>query len=265
MRFLPAFALLIASPAMAQPEPTMPEPPPIPPPVQGAGRGPMRFMLQRTLDTPVTLDLTVTETVARPPDSLRLSAGVVTLAASASEALAANAARMNAVIAALKAAGIAGRDVQTSGLGLSPQYRYQQGQAPQVTGYQARNRVTLTSRNLADAGRLVDALVKAGANEVQGPDFRLADQAAALDAARAAAVKRGQARAALYAAAAGLTVKRLVSLSETGTAAPEPVVPMVRSMAMAETAPTPVEPGEISLSVNLSMQFELAPPAGGAK
>lgn len=205
------------------------------------------------------LTLIVSADVTRPPDTVRLAAGVVTSGASAAEALAANAARMNQVLAAVKAAGVADSDVQTSGLNVSPQYRYVANQPPQLTGYQVRNQVSLTSRKLADAGRLVDALVKAGANEVQGPEFRLSAAEAALDKARRAAIAKGRARAALYAEAAGLRLRRITSISEA-VEGPEPVVRPMMRMAAAEAAPpTPMQPGELTLSVQVTMGFELEP------
>ncbi|WP_235927777.1 SIMPL domain-containing protein, partial [Sandarakinorhabdus rubra] len=168
---------------------------------------------------PILLSLSADAEVRQAPDTIRFNAGVVTDAPTAAAAVAANAARMAAVVAALKSAGVAAADIQTSSLSIAPQYRYEQGQAPAVTGYQARNSVTVKSSKLADAGKIVDAIVKAGANEVNGPMFSLADPEAALNAARTAAVAKARARAAVYAAAAGLTVKRIVSLSEAGAPA----------------------------------------------
>lgn len=250
MRAIPVLALLLATPALAQPAP---QAPPLPPP----GDGPMRFMLHRAPAPPTMLTVSASAEVARAPDTLRLTAGVVTTAATAAEAMAANAARMNAVLAALKAAGIAEKDVQTTGLGVSPQYRYVPDQPPQLTGYQARNAVSIRTQRLGEAGRLVDAAVKAGANEVQGPDFTLANPDAALDEARAAAVARARARAELYARAAGLKVKRIASIAEGGAEAPGPVArPMLR-MAAADAAPTPVQPGELALQAQVTISFEL--------
>jgi hypothetical protein len=208
---------------------------------------------------PGQLVLVVDANVTRPPDLMRLSAGVVTTAASAVEALAANAARMTAVIAAVKAAGIADRDVQTSGLNVSAQYRYVAEQAPQLTGYQARNMVTVTSRTLADAGRMVDAVVKAGANDVQGPEFLLSAPDAALDEARTAAVARGRARAALYARAAGRSLGRIISISEVAGEAPQPERKMLRMDLREAAADSPILAGELQLSVQLTMLFELEP------
>ena len=242
-RLSPIFALLLAIPAAAQDHVGVPAAPPM--------KG------ERLLAAPATLTLTASADAARAPDQLRLTAGVISNAATAAEAMAANSARMNAVLAALKAAGVAQKDVQTTGLSLNPQYRYQPEQQPILTGYQARNAISIRTARLADAGKLVDAAIKAGANEVQGPEFGLINPDAALDAARTAAVASGRARAELYAAAAGLKIKRITSISE-GSAGPDPGPrPMMRTMAEAEASAPPVQPGEIALSVQVTMSFEL--------
>lgn len=206
--------------------------------------------------TTTLLSLTATAEVARAPDQLRMTAGVLTTAATAADAMAANSAQMNAVLAALKTAGVAGRDVQTTGLSLNAQYRYVPEQPPILTGYQARNSISLRTTRLADAGKLIDAAIKAGANEVQGPEFTLANPDAALDEARAAAVAKGRARAELYARAAGLKVKRIASISEGGAMADPGPRPLLRS-AMAESAAPPVQPGELALQAQVTMSFEL--------
>lgn len=220
--------------------------------------GPRRVMIQRMMTSPTTLSLMAEAEVNEAPDTLRLSAGVVTDAVTAEAAMAANAARMTAVIGALKAAGAQPADIQTSNLSLSPQYRYAQGQSPQLTGYQARNSVSVRTKKLGDAGRLIDALVKAGANDVNGPAFSVADPEAALNRARAAAVARARARADVYAAATGLAVKRIISISEPGSEPPTPVLrPMMARMAADAAEATPVEPGELTLAVRVNVTFEL--------
>jgi uncharacterized protein len=223
------------------------------------GEGPMRIMMQRTGNLPTMLTLTAGAEVARAPDQVRLTAGVLTSGASAAEAMAANSVRMTAVLAALKAAGVADRDVQTTGLSLNPQYRYQPEQPPTLTGYQARNSISLRTAKLGDAGKLVDAAIKAGANEVQGPAFTLSNPDAALDEARTAAVAKARARAELYARAAGLKVKRIASISEGGVAADPGPRPMLRAE-MADAAPAPpMQPGELALRAEVTVSFELEP------
>ena len=102
-----------------------------------------------------------------------------------------------------------------------------------------------------------DALVKQGANQITGPTFSIDTPDAAMDAARTDAVKHAQARADLYAAATGLKVRRIVSISESGEMAPPPR-PMMR-MAMVAAAPesTPVATGENTIGVDLNVVYEL--------
>lgn len=205
---------------------------------------------------PTTLTVTTEGHVERAPDVADLSGGVVTTAPSAAAALAANATRMIAVVAAVRRAGIADRDIQTSGLSLQPQYRYTNGESPVLTGYQVSNTVALKVRALPDAGRLVDALVAAGANQINGPTFRVDAADAALDAARTAAVATARARAELYARAAGMHVARIRSISESGGEAPAPR-PMMLAMRAKSADATPIAPGEVSLGVNVTIVFEL--------
>ena len=115
----------------------------------------------------------------------------------------------------------------------------------------------IRSRDIKNFGTVLDALVAAGANQVSGPSFQLADASAANDEARVSAVKAGRARADLYARAAGLRVVRIVSISESGSYAPPQ--PMYARAMKAESDATPISAGEIEAAVTVTMQFELAP------
>lgn len=212
----------------------------------------------QTAPVPTTLSISADSKVERAPDVADMSAGVVTQAKTAAEAMRGNAEQMTAVIAALKRAGVADRDVQSSSLSLQPQYRYQDGQAPVLTGYQASNQVSVRVRKLADMGRVIDTLVAAGANQVNGPNFRVDKPDAALDEARAAAVAKARARAELYAKAAGMHVARILSIAETGGGEPpiHPVPMYARAMSKV-AADTPVAPGEVELNAGVNVVFEL--------
>lgn len=203
----------------------------------------------------------------RKPDLALFNAGVATSGKTAAEALSANSAAMNRVIAALRRAGIAERDIQTSNLSLNPVYAdmsRQPGdpleqQVPRIIGYQASNTVNVKQRDLAGFGKVIDTLVGSGANQVNGPSFQMNDPEAALDEARTDAMKRARARAQLYASAAGLKVVRVLSINENGGySPPQPVMYRV-AMADAATAPTPVAAGEVSLNANVTVTYELAP------
>ncbi|HKR89014.1 MAG TPA: SIMPL domain-containing protein [Phenylobacterium sp.] len=193
------------------------------------------------------------------PDIATISLGVMTEARTAQAAMQANAARMGEVLAALKRGGIAAKDIQTSQLSIEPQYAYEQNQPPRLTGYRASNQVTVTVRDLTRLGTAVDATVSAGANQVGGISFGLADPTAAENAARELAVKALTAKADLYARATGHRVLRLVSLSEGAAFTPPQPVPMV-AMASArfKEADTQVSPGEIKVRVDVSGVYELA-------
>lgn len=208
--------------------------------------------------SPTLLTMNSEGRTTRVPDIAEISGGVVTTATTAAAAMAENADRMTAVVAAVRRAGIAERDIQTSSLNLQAQYRYENNQPPVLTGYQATNTVNLRIRKIADAGVLLDTLVKAGANQLNGPDFRIEDSDAALDEARRAAVQTAKARAELYAKATGLNVRRIVKITEGGSADPGPRPMMARMVMDSGTAAAPpVAPGEVALSINLTTVFEL--------
>ena len=205
------------------------------------------------------LDINATGEVTRVPDVAIISAGVVSRSATASAALQDTANRMTRVIAALKRASVEDRDIQTSTVSLNPEYRYPQDQAPQLVGYSASNTVTIRFRDIRNSGKILDALVSQGANQINGPSLVVDKPEAALDEARAKAVAVGRARADLYARSLGMRVVRVVSINESGGyyAPPPPAPPMVAMMARGERDSTPVQAGEQKLQVNLAMIFEL--------
>jgi hypothetical protein len=228
------------------------------------------------------LSLTAEGQSRRTPDLAIFSAGVVTQASTAAQAMADNSRRMDATIAALRRAGIAERDIQTSAISLQPRYTNPEleaqlraratrepyippaePQTPRIIGYEARNNVQVRVRRLGEMGRIIDTLISAGANEVNGPSFTLDEPRAALDEARTAAIATARERAELYARAAGMRVVRIVSITEGGGYYPvqEAIVVTGSSrgmMAPPPPPPTPVAPGELSLGINVSVQFELA-------
>jgi uncharacterized protein YggE len=202
------------------------------------------------------LDISATGEVSRVPDVAIISAGVVTKAATATAAIQDNANRMERIRAALKRAGIADRDIQTSSINLNPDYRYAEGKAPVLTGYQASNTLSIRFRDIRNSGEILDALVAEGANQINGPTLTIDKPEAALDEARAKALTVGRARAELYARSLGMRVVRLVSVSESGGYSAPPPMPYARA-AMAGDASTKIDPGEQQLQVTLAMSFEL--------
>jgi uncharacterized protein len=203
------------------------------------------------------LDISATGEVTRVPDIAIISAGVVSRSATATGALQDAANRMQRVLAALKRAGVEDRDLQTSNISLNPEYRYVENQPPQLTGYTASNQLTIRFRDIRKSGKILDALVGQGANQINGPSLTIDKPEAALDEARARAIAAGRARAELYARSLGMRIVRVVSVSESGGYAAPPPMPMYARAEIAQAADTKVVPGEQKLQVTLAMTFEL--------
>ena len=204
------------------------------------------------------LDLNAVGEVSRVPDVAIISTGVTTRAATASGAIQQAATRMARVRAALKAAGIDDRDIQTSNLNLNPDYRYDNNQPPKLTGYTASNQLTVRFRDIANSGKIIDALVSEGANQINGPTLTIDKPEAALDEARARAVVAGRTRADLYARSLGMRVVRLVAVSESASSYPvrPPMAVMMEARGQV-AADSKIDPGEQKLQVNLAMTYEL--------
>jgi uncharacterized protein YggE len=205
-----------------------------------------------------TLDVSASGEVKAAPDQAIVTLGVTTSAPNAARALSLNAQKMTAVIAAVKSAGIADKDIQTSNLNLSPQYAYDQGQPPRLTGYEASNQVTVVQRDLTRLGALADAVTAAGATNINGINFSLSHPVEAENAARDAAVKALQDKAKVLADASGYRIIRLVSLREGSVQSVTPRPMVMGGFAAKAAAPTPVETGELSVHIDVSGEFELA-------
>lgn len=203
------------------------------------------------------LDVNVTGSAVRVPDIAIISAGVETRSTTAQGAIAANRKQMQSVVQALKKAGVADRDIRTSTISLHADYEYAERQSPRLTGYRASNMVTIRFRDIATSGAILDALVAAGANQINGPNLDIDDREAALDEARLDALKQGRERARLYAQALGLSNVSLVMVSEGG-GSNVPPMPMMRAESMdAGGPPTQILPGEQDITFNLQMSFDL--------
>ena len=223
--------------------------------IPGAGHAQGATIVQTLPGT--RLDVSAIGEATRVPDLAIISAGVQTLQPTATAAIEENAVRMERVRAALKRAGIVDRDIQTASISLNPEYRYVENQSPVLTGYRASNNVSVKFRDLKRSGAILDALVREGANQLNGPSLTIDRPEEAYDEARIKAIAAGQRRAELYAKALGKRVIRLLSVSESGSMAPSPM-----PMAYARDAAMAVSKSEISagtqdLQVTVSMSFEL--------
>lgn len=204
------------------------------------------------------VELSVTETVKARPDLANVSAGVTSQAPTAVAAMQKTATAMEAVVQRIRSLGIAGDDIQTTGIDLSPQYDYNQAQQRQVfRGYQASNRVSVILRKVPDTGRVLDALVAAGATDISGPSFSIADDTAPRAQARKAALGKAKSQAEDYAKWAGYSGVRLLQISELVN--PGRPMPMLeaRQMAAIDVKATPVEPGLVGTSVTVNVTYEL--------
>ena len=206
------------------------------------------------------LDVVATGEVQRVPDVAIISAGVMNRATTANQAISDNARSMQRIVAALKRAGVAERDIQTSSLNLNPDYRHVENQAPVLTGYTVNNQVSVKFRDIKESGRILDALVAQGANSINGPTLTIDKPDAALDEARRDAITKARARADLYARAIGKRVGRILSISEGGGgySPPMPYMRMRGESAMAVSADqVSIAPGEQTLTATVSVSFEL--------
>ena len=203
------------------------------------------------------LEVSATGDATRVPDLAIISAGVVTRQTTATAAIQENATRMERVLSALKRAGIAERDIQTSSINLNPEYRYQDNRAPELVGYSASNQVSIRFHDIRNTGKILDALVAEGANQINGPTLTIDKPEAALDEARLKALANGRARADVYARALGRRVARIVSISESGGSYPVPPPMPMMMEARNQAADSKILPGEQKLQVTLSIVFDL--------
>lgn len=204
---------------------------------------------------PRTLTMTGQGEVRAAPDSVTLSAGVTVQGLTAAAALSANTARMQGVFAALKKLGVADKDMQTSNFSVSPLMSDGNNQPPRVTGYQISNQVRLRLDEVGKLGAALDALVTAGANQMNGVEFSIKDPAPLLTEARGDAVADARAKAETYAKAAGVSLGPILSISENDNSGPRPVyaaMPMVRA-----AKAVPVAAGEESVNAQVSIVWEI--------
>jgi len=200
-----------------------------------------------------TVIATGTGIVEVAPDLASLSIGVTTQGDTAASSLAANTVAMEALMARLAASGIDARDMQTSNLYLSPNWTGYDTAAPFISGYVASNSLTVQVRDLDTLGAVLDAAVADGANTLNGLTFGLADTGPVLDEARKAAVADARASAELLATAAGMKLGRIVLISET-----EGDRVAYDGYLADASAPVPVSGGQLGLSANVTVQYEIS-------
>jgi uncharacterized protein YggE len=204
---------------------------------------------------PPTISVTGEATISVAPDLAQVDGGVTSEAKTAREASEANNKAMTAVMAALKSAGIAAADIQTSRLSLQPQNAPPRpGARAPIVGYQASNRVTVRIRDVTKVANTIDTLVTAGANDIGGIIFMVSKQSQLLDEARGKAIDDARRKADVYAKATNVRLGAPVSITEEGSGGP---VPMMRAQYKADAVGAPVSPGEETLRISVQVSYEL--------
>lgn len=229
-----SFALAVASPAAAAV-------------VQVQSNGPV-------------VEITATETVQSEPDQATVIAGVTTRDPTATAAMRRNATQMDAVIGRLRALGIPREDIQTSGVSLNAAFNYDNRNVPpQFAGYDVTNQVSVTLNKLDRIGATLDALVAAGANNINGPMFRREDDKPQRSAARKAAFAAAETQAREYARLAGFSGIRLLGVDEILQQGGPINFGEARAITVTSASAnvTPIEPGRVGSSVQLTAKYEL--------
>lgn len=211
---------------------------------QGASKGPTKVM--------VTGDAIV----QAQPDTAILTVSVVTQARRALDAQQENANKSDAVVRALKSAAGTGAEVKTSGYSLQPQRVYKEGQPPTITGYEARNSVTVTLADLTKVGAVIDATAQAGANDLSGISFTLRKDRPARDQALADATREAVSKAQVIAQALGGRVVRIAEVQEEGVQRPVPTYE-ARLQTMKSSADTPIEVGTLEITSRVQLVAEI--------
>ena len=196
-------------------------------------------------------------TILAVPDQATIQIGVRTEAKTSEKALEENNDKMAALQASLRRARIASKDIQTRDFSIWPQYRESSSRTTRITGYEVSNTLVITVRNIENLGKILDAAVKAGGNQVHGIEFGFSDPSALLDEAREEAMKDAKRKATQLAKLADVKLGTVVTISESGSA-PTPVF-RAAADTFAEAASVPIETGESSVSLSVQVTYELVP------
>lgn len=199
--------------------------------------------------------------VQAKPDTARVNVGVVTEAPTAAEAVQSNSRAMEQLLKTLREQGIEEKHIRTVGFTVSPKYQYRRGEGgtPEIIGYTVTNQVQVTVRDLPSLGEVLDKVVRAGANQINGIGLTVHDPEKLLDDARRKAVDDARRKAELYARAAGVELGRPILIQEATPGIPEPVFVQrgVQGMSAEAARPVPIATGEQTLSANVTVTYAL--------
>lgn len=216
---------------------------------------------QETPPTP-TITLQGVGEVTAAPDMATLTTGVVTQGDTARAALDQNNVAAADLMQTLRDNGVADRDLQTSNFSIRPLYEQQPSESsirrdPEIIGYQVSNTVSVRVRDLARLGVVLDQMVTSGANSINGINFLVSEAGDLENAAREAAVADALAKAELYASAAGVSLVRILEISETDYGRPQQENFAMARMA-SDMAEVPVASGELTFSSRINIVWEIA-------
>ncbi len=204
-----------------------------------------------------TLTVTGQSTLTVPPTEAQITVGIQLVTSTAGEAMAQDSRVMNAIVAALEKAGVPKSDLQTENYNLYPNQNNPSGnQAPRITGYTISDQLQVTTTDLPSVGTLIDVAVKAGANQVNGVNFTVANPNALLVRANDSALAQAHAQAAALAAAAGEHLGTLVSLSVNQNPGPGPIF---TAAASAVHGPAILPPQSLAISSSVTAVYRLVP------
>ena len=195
--------------------------------------------------------------VQAQPDSVTISISVVTQSKQAIEAQQQNAIKSDAVVRALKSAAGSGAEIKTSNYSLQPQRVYKEGQPPTISGYEARNSVTVTLSDLTKVGAIIDAAGQAGANDVGNILFTLKQDRPAKDRALTEATKEAVSKAQVIAQALGGRISRIVEVQEDGFVRPPTPYPAAEYSMQRAAVSTPIEVGSLDVHSRVQLIAEI--------
>jgi hypothetical protein len=203
---------------------------------------------------PSSIRVTGEATVTANPDQAKIDIGVVTQAESAGAASAQNATRVDAVLAALKKTLGQRAEIKTISYSVNPNYRYpREGGAPTITGYTATNTLQVTLNELSLVGKVIDTAVQFGANSIQRLQFTLKDDSALQAQALTEATGKAKTKAQTIASALGVNIVQILEADETVSSAVARVFGLAEARAAGVAAPTPVEPGAITIRATVTL------------
>jgi len=201
-----------------------------------------------------TITMNATGEVTAVPDMALISTGVVSEAERARDALDANTAAMVAIIRGLREAGVQGRDIQTTDFSVQPRYnRDRDSGETRIDGYRVVNSVRIRVRDIEKLGDVLDVAVDDGSNQISNIRFDVSNGEEVRDEARRRAVDAATQKARIYAEAAGVELGRVMRIAEQGGGQQ----PQPRMMRTAVAESVPIEAGETTISVGVSMSWEL--------